>query len=180
MAQCGNHFDTLTTFFSEGEGIVWVVVETPAESQNKYDFAPELNALILDRPIHSSLRYPFDYGFVPSTLAEDGDPVDAVVMIAQPTFPGCLVRARLVGVMDMEDEAGRDEKVICVPFRDPRTAHISDIKDIGAHHLREMEHFFIHIKDLEKDKWAKVNGFRGKCEALEVVRAGIQGAKRGK
>ncbi|MHB9099689.1 MAG: inorganic diphosphatase, partial [Syntrophales bacterium] len=152
------NYEKLDPFFDEMTGIIRVVIETPAGSQNKYDFDNETGCFMLDRPIHSSLRYPFDYGFVPNTLAKDGDQVDAVVMIAQPTFSGCIVRARVIGVMDMEDEAGQDEKIICTPLKDPRTAHITDIEHIAPHHLREIEHFFIHIKDLEKNKWAKVRG----------------------
>jgi inorganic pyrophosphatase len=170
-------YQLLNPFVDEPHGLVTVVIETPAGSQNKFDYNSEIDGFVLDRPIHSSLRYPFDYGFVPNTLARDGDPVDAVVIIAQPTFPGCIVRARVIGVMDMEDEAGDDEKIICTSLKDPRSAHITDIMQIAPHHLREMEHFFIHIKDLENEKWAKVHGFRGRAEALNVVKAGVLGAQ---
>jgi inorganic pyrophosphatase len=173
------HIENLDPFFDESNGIIRVVIETPAGSQNKYDFDRQTGGFMLDRPIHSSLRYPFDYGFVPNTVAKDNDPVDALVMIAQPTFPGCIVRARVIGVMDMVDEAGQDEKIICVAFRDARTAHVAGISDIGPHQLREMEHFFVHIKDLEEGKWAKVKGFRDKIDAIEVIRAGMFRGQRG-
>jgi inorganic pyrophosphatase len=173
-----NQLHQLNTFFDESNGIVNVIIETPAGSQNKYDYDSNSGFFILDRPIHSSLRYPFDYGFVPNTLAKDGDPVDAVIMINQPTFTGCLVRARVVGVMDMEDEDGGDEKIICVAMKDPRTSHIINIDNLPLHLTEELKHFFIHIKDLEKEKWAKVHGFRDREAAINIVRKGVIIGKR--
>ena len=154
-------------------GIINVVVETPGGSQNKYDYDEDSGLFILDRPIHSSLRYPFDYGFLPNTTAQDGDPVDVVVMINEPTYPGCLIPARVVGVMVMQDEAGGDEKILAVPTSDPRTSHIVDIQDVPPHSLKELEHFFIHIKDLEKEKWARVDGFYERTRAIAVIEKGI-------
>lgn len=160
---------SLGPFFDQASGVVNVVVETPAGSQNKYDYDPQIGRFVLDRPIHSSLRYPFDYGFIPGTHAGDGDPLDAALVLNQSTFPGCVVHARVVGVMDMEDEDGRDHKLICVAATDPRMAHVQDVNQLPPHLLKEMEHFFIHIKDLEKQKWARVHGFRDRQSGLEVL-----------
>ena len=166
-------FEKISPFYDESKGIINVVVETPAASQNKYDYDPESGLFILDRPIHSSLKYPFDYGFIPNTLADDGDPVDVVLIIKQPTFTGCLVRTRVVGVMEMEDEDGKDEKIIGVALKDPRTSHMENIEHIPPHYQKELEHFFIHIKDLEKEKWAKVDGFFDRDKAIEIIIKGI-------
>ena len=168
---------SINPLFDEGLGIISAIVETPAGSQNKYDYDVVSGLFMLDRPIHSSLRYPCDYGFIPNTLANDGDAVDVVLMINQPTYPGCLVRARVVGVMIMEDEAGRDEKILAVADRDPRASHIVDIKDVPQNYLKELEHFFIHIKDLEKDKWAKVEGFHDKATGISVIKEGMKNGR---
>lgn len=169
----------LPPFASEGEGVVHVLVECPAGSANKYDYDEALGALILDRPIHSALRYPGDYGCVPGTLSEDGDALDAIVLAQNPTLPGCIVRARVLGVLRMEDEDGPDPKLVCVPARDPRTADYASVEDLPAHTRAELEHFFTRIKDLEPEKWARVAGYESRRAALEVVReAGRRAAGR--
>ena len=106
---------------------------------------------------------------VPDTLSEDGDPTDVVLLIGEPTVPGCRVEARVVGVLYMEDEAGVDPKLLCVAARDPRAAQVRDLTDLPGHLLRELEHFFTRIKDLELDKWARVDGFGSRSEALEIL-----------
>ena len=165
----------LPPFANEDDGVVHVLVECPAGSPNKYDYDEALGALVLDRPIHSALRYPGDYGCVPGTLSEDGDALDAIVLARNPTFPGCLVRARVLGVLRMEDEDGPDPKLVCVPARDPRAAEYQSILDLPAHTRAELEHFFARIKDLEPHKWAKVTGYENRGAAREVVR---QAARR--
>lgn len=170
----------LPAFAEEARGLVHVVVETPAGSQNKYDWDPETGFFVLDRPIHSALRYPFDYGFIPGTMGGDGDAVDAVLLIRQPTFPGCLVVARIVGLMKMRDEKGEDDKVLCVADRDPRARGCEDLGDLPPHWLREIEHFFIHIKDLEKDRWAEVEAFHGREQGLACVREGERRLRDGR
>lgn len=160
----------LPPFASEDDGVVHVLVESPAGSPNKYDYDEDLGALVLDRPIHSALCYPGDYGCVPGTLSEDGDALDAIVLARNATLPGCIVRARVLGVLRMEDEDGPDPKLVCVPARDPRTADLADIEDLPAHTRAELEHFFTRIKDLEPEKWARVAGFESRGAALEVVR----------
>ena len=167
-------FGTINPIFDEALGIINAVVETPAGSQNKYDYDPVSGLFMLDRPIHTSLRYPCDYGFIPNTLAKDGDPVDVILMINQPTFSGCLVLARVVGVMVMEDEAGMDRKILSVADSDPRASHIKDIQDVPQTFLAELEHFFVHIKDLEQEKWARVDEFRDKAMAILVIKEGIR------
>jgi inorganic pyrophosphatase len=164
----------LAAFVDEERGLVRMIVETPAGSQNKYDWDEEAGLFVLDRPIHSALRYPFDYGFIPGTLGGDGDPVDAVLFLRQPTFPGCLVVARIVGLIKMRDEGGEDDKILCVADRDPRARGYEDLQDLPAHWLREIEHFFVHIKDLEKERWAEVEGFHDRQHGIESVREGVR------
>lgn len=171
-------FSELPPFVGAGNDLVWVVIETPTDSQNKYDYDSDLGAFILDRPIHSSLRYPCDYGFVPGTLAGDGDALDAILLISRPTFPGCVVKVQVVGMMEMADEAGTDEKIICVAASDPRHAHMKNIEDLPENLRRELEHFFVHIKDLESEKWAKVVGFRGRAEAIALIKRSAIDGKR--
>jgi inorganic pyrophosphatase len=163
-----------------GKEIVNVVVETPRGSGNKYDIDVKSGVIHLDRPIFSSLRYPVDYGFIPQSLSEDGDPLDVILLIWYPSFPYCVVKAKVVGMMKMEDEDGIDNKIICVADRDPRWNFVSDVKAIPDHLLEEWSHFFIHIKDLEKDKWAKVTGFVSKKRAIAEIDKSLQRFKREK
>jgi len=134
-----------------------VFVEIPAGSRNKYEWDDELGGVALDRRLFTSMSYPADYGFIEGTLAADGDPLDALVLVGEPTFPGCRVRVRVVGVFHMADEKGDDEKVICVPLRDPLWSEISDIEDVPRQLRNEIEHFFQVYKDLE-DKWTETWG----------------------
>ena len=153
---------------SRGEAVVFV--EIPAGSRNKYEYDEELGGVVLDRRLFTSMSYPADYGFVKGTLAEDGDPLEALVLVADPTFPGCRVRVRPVGVFHMEDEEGVDEKLICVPLRDPVWSEMHDIHDVPAPFRREIEHFFQVYKDLE-EKETQTSGFGNRAEALEVIAA---------
>ncbi len=162
---------TLHPFANRSSGIIHVLIECPKGSSNKYDFDETLGCLVLDRPIHSSLVYPGDYGSVPGTLSQDGDPLDAIVLAPSPVVPGCLVRARVVGMLCMKDEDGIDPKLICVPAKDPRVANIQGLKDLPPHCLQELEHFFTRIKDLEANKWAESAGFQDREAALEEVDA---------
>jgi inorganic pyrophosphatase len=145
-----------------------VFIEIPAGSRNKYEFDRELGGVVLDRRLFTSMSYPADYGFVEGTLAEDGDPLDALVLVADPTFPGCRIRVRPVGVFHMADEKGPDEKLICVPLRDPVWASVHDIHDVAAPFRQEIEHFFQVYKDLE-EKPTQTAGFGNRAEALEVL-----------
>jgi inorganic pyrophosphatase len=133
-------------------GVVNVLIEIPGGSKNKYEFDKEMNAFALDRVLYSSVQYPYDYGFIPNTLADDGDPLDGMVIMDQPTFPGCVIAARPIGMMEMIDGGDRDEKILCVPDKDPRFAHITSLANIAPHRLEEIAEFFLSYKNLEKKK----------------------------
>jgi inorganic pyrophosphatase len=145
-----------------------IFVEIPGGSRNKYEFDDELGGLVLDRRLFTSMSYPADYGYVEGTMGEDGDPLDALVLVADPTFPGCRIRARPVGVFHMTDEKGPDEKVICVPARDPHFARIRDVHDIQPEFRDEIEHFFQVYKDLEEKK-TETRGFGNRADAEQIV-----------
>jgi len=147
---------------------VEVVVEIPRGSRNKYEYDHERHAITLDRVLYSSVHYPTDYGFVPETRAADGDPLDVLVIVEEPTFPGCHVLIRPIGVLLMRDEAGIDEKILGVPMADPRFEGIRKLEDLGPHWLREIENFFNTYKLLE-DKMTEVEGWRDVDEAHRVL-----------
>ncbi len=149
---------------------VEVVVEIPRGSRNKYEADHESGEIWLDRMLFTSTQYPADYGFVVDTLAEDGDPLDALVLLDEPTFPGCHIRARPVGVFRMEDEKGVDAKVLCVPCTDPRSDGIRDLGDLSPHLLNEIAHFFEVYKELEPGKGTAVGEWEGLGAAEDVVR----------
>jgi len=130
-------------------GLVNLVVEIPAGSSNKYEYNAEAGLMALDRVLHSSVRYPFDYGFVPNTLAEDGAPLDAMVIMREPTFAGCLIAARPIGILDMVDCGAHDGKLLCVPAADPRQREVHSIRQIAANQLEEVAEFFRTYKNLE-------------------------------
>jgi inorganic pyrophosphatase len=134
---------------SPSAGLVNLVVEIPAGSTNKYEYNAAAGLMALDRVLHSSVRYPFDYGFVPNTLAEDGAPLDAMVIMREPTFAGCLIAARPIGILDMVDCGARDGKLLCVPAADPRQAGLHSIRQIAANQLEEVAEFFRTYKNLE-------------------------------
>ena len=121
---------------------VVVFVEVPSGSRNKYELDEELGAIVLDRRLFTSMAYPADYGFIEGTIGGDGDPLDALVLVGEPTFPGCRIRGRVVGVFHMADEKGPDEKIICVPLKDTAWMRVSDVHDIPAELRNEIEHFF--------------------------------------
>lgn len=130
--------------------IVEAFIEIPAGSQNKYEFDEEKNVMKLDRVLYSPMHYPTEYGFIDDTLALDGDPLDILVYTTFPTFPGCVIDARVIGVLNMSDEKGRDEKILSVPVNDPRFDEVQALDDLPAHVLKEIVHFFRVYKDLEK------------------------------
>ena len=134
---------------SPSKGLVNLVVEIPAGSRNKYEYFAGAGVMALDRVLHSSVRYPFDYGFIPNTLAEDGAPLDAMVIMEEPTFAGCLIKARPIGVLDMHDSGAYDGKILCVPVADPRQKNITSIKQIAQSQLEDVAEFFRTYKSLE-------------------------------
>lgn len=129
-----------------------VLIEIPKGSRNKYEYDKERRMIRLDRTLFSSMHYPSDYGFIPDTLAEDDDPLDALVLVWEPTFPGCLIDVRAVGMLRMKDEKGTDEKVLCVPVNDPLWNHVHTLDQAPPHLLREIENFFDVYKELEGKK----------------------------
>ncbi len=129
-----------------------VVIEIPKGQRNKYEMDHETGRIRLDRMLFTSTRYPADYGFIEDTLADDGDPLDALVLLEEPTFPGCLIRCRAIGMFRMRDEKGADDKVLCVASTDPRMAHLKDISDVSDFDLLEIQHFFEVYKALEPGK----------------------------
>ena len=146
-------------------------VEIPAGSRNKYEYDAELGGIALDRRLFTSMTYPADYGYIEGAMGDDGDPLDALVLVGDPTFPGCRIRARPVGVFYMRDEKGEDEKIICVPLRDPAFMRISDIHDIPSEFRDEIEHFFQVYKQLEKKK-TETRGFGNRADAERVIAEG--------
>lgn len=156
---------------SETNGVIDVMVEIPRGSRNKYEYDHERGVMRLDRRLFSATVYPADYGFVPDTLGEDGDPLDALVLVDDPTFPGCLVRGRPVGVFWMEDEKGPDAKILCVPDRDPAWPDVADVGDLPRHLLDEIRHFFDVYKELEPDKRSSTGGFDGRTVAWREIEA---------
>jgi len=145
-----------------------VLIEIPKGSRNKYEYDFELKKIRYDRMIFSSMMYPADYGFIPETLALDGDPLDVLVLVTEPTFPGCVMEVKPIGVFHMADEKGPDEKVICVPVSDPFWNKLNDLSDVNPHLLKEIEHFFQVYKDLEQKK-VDVEGWGDVTEAKEII-----------
>jgi inorganic pyrophosphatase len=150
-----------------------VIVEIPTGSRNKYEMDHATGQIYLDRMLFTSVRYPTDYGFIDETLGGDGDPLDALVFVGEATFPGCRIRAKPVGMFRMTDEKGEDEKILCVPLRDPTWSQVEDLDDLPPSILNEIEHFFQVYKDLE-GHIVSTNGFEDRSAALLV----IDGARR--
>jgi inorganic pyrophosphatase len=148
---------------------VEVVVEIPRGSRNKYEMDHDTGVIWLDRMLFTATQYPADYGFVPQTLAEDGDPLDALVILDEPTFPGCHIHVRPVAVFWMRDEAGPDAKLLCVPATDPRYEKLRDVGDLPPHFLDEIEHFFAVYKDVEPGKSTETRGWEGAAAAAAAV-----------
>ena len=145
-----------------------VFVEVPMGSRNKYEWDFERRCFVLDRMLFTAVRYPGDYGFIPDTLALDGDHLDALCILGEPTFPGCVVRARVLGMLDMRDDKGPDEKILTVADHDPRWQHLRVLDDVPRHVLDEIAHFFAIYKDLEQ-KLVKIHGWRPRQDALRVI-----------
>ena len=145
-----------------------VVIEIPKGSRNKYETDPETGHIVLDRMLFTSMVYPADYGYIDGTLGGDGDTLDALVFVGEPTFPGCRIQARPIGLFRMTDEKGLDEKILCVPLRDPLWSHVEGLDDVNPNLLNEIEHFFQVYKDLE-DKKVATKGFGDRAEAIAVI-----------
>ena len=154
-----------------------VTVEIPKGHKNKYEVDHDTGRIRLDRTLFTSTQYPADYGFIEETLGQDGDPLDALVMITEPTFPGCLIKCRAIAMFRMTDEAGGDDKVLCVPASDHRRDHVRDIADVRPWVLLEIEHFFEVYKDLEPGKSVEGATWTGVEEAEEEIRESFARAK---
>jgi inorganic pyrophosphatase len=173
LARTSEPVPTGPSSLAGGESAVSVdiVIEIPRGSRNKYEFDHEHHVLRLDRRLFSATVYPADYGFIPETLGEDGDPLDALVLLEESVFPGCWVSARPIGVFWMEDEKGPDAKIICVPLDDPRWNDVRDLDDMSEHLRREIHHFFDVYKTLEPGKSTSTTGFEGRDAALGEIAA---------
>ncbi|QCE40538.1 inorganic diphosphatase [Psychroserpens sp. NJDZ02] len=150
-----------------------VLIEIPKGSRNKYEYDFELNKIRFDRMLFSSMMYPGDYGFIPETLALDGDPLDVLVMGTEPTFPGCVMEVKPIGVFHMADEKGPDEKIICVPTTDPIWNSYNDIDDLNPHRIKEITHFFQVYKDLEMKK-VDIGAWGDAKEAYEILNTCVE------
>jgi inorganic pyrophosphatase len=148
-----------------------VTIEIPRGTKNKYEMDHATGRIRLDRPLFTSTQYPYDYGYIEGTLGEDGDPLDAMVVMGEPTFPGCLIRCRAVAMFQMQDEKGGDDKVLCVPVSDTRRDYMDDIDDMPAYMLLEIEHFFTVYKDLEPGKSVEGASWVGRDEAEAEIKA---------
>jgi inorganic pyrophosphatase len=148
-----------------------VTIEIPGGSRNKYEIDHESGRIRLDRMLFTSTRYPWDYGFVDNTLGQDGDPLDAMVLLDEPTFPGCVVRCRTIGMFRMTDEAGGDDKLLCVPAQDPRKEHLRDIHHVAEFDRLEIQHFFEVYKDLEPGKSVEGATWTGRTDAEAEIEA---------
>ncbi|CAA9361618.1 MAG: Inorganic pyrophosphatase [uncultured Gemmatimonadaceae bacterium] len=151
---------------------VTAVIEIPAKSRNKYELDKQTGLLKLDRVLYSAMHYPGDYGFIPRTLAEDGDPADILVRINEPTFPGCTIDARPIGVLRMLDRGEADDKILAVPRHDPYYNDYHDLTDVSAHYLKEVEHFFHVYKDLE-GKRVEILGWQSAADARRIVEESV-------
>lgn len=148
-----------------------VTIEIPQGTRNKYEMDHERGRIRLDRMLFTATRYPSDYGYIEGTLGNDGDPLDALVVLQEPTFPGCLIRARAIGMFCMKDEKGPDDKVICVPATDPRTEGFRDLEDMSEYHRLEIQHFFETYKDLEPGTLVEGARWADRAEAEREITA---------
>jgi len=157
-----------------------VTIEIPKGQRNKYEVDHVTGRVRLDRYLYTPMGYPADYGFIEDTLGEDGDPLDAMVLLPQSVFPGVVIEVRPVAMFQMVDEAGGDDKVLCVPAGDPRWDHIKDLGDVPPFELEAIKHFIVHYKDLEPGKFVKAAEFVGRAEAeAEVERSRVRFATEG-
>lgn len=145
-----------------------VLIEIPRGSRNKYEYDFDMKRIRFDRMLYSSMMYPADYGFIPETLALDGDPLDVLVWFTEPTFPGCVAEVKPIGVFYMADDKGDDEKIICVPVSDPIACKMNDLSDLNVHFKKEVEHFFQVYKDLENKK-VEVRGWGNLADAEKLI-----------
>lgn len=159
---------------------IYVLVEIPNGTSIKYELDKKLGVLFVDRFLHTPMVYPFNYGFIPQTLADDGDPLDALVLCDSSVMPGTVIRAKPIGMLLMEDEAGKDEKIIAVPVKkiDPIDGRYSDIKEIPEALKNKIKHFFEYYKNLEPGKWVKVRGWASRQQAEKLILKAVKNAQK--
>lgn len=153
--------------------VVYAVIEIPKGSRNKYEYDKDMEAFALDRVLYSPFIYPAEYGIIPQTLYDDGDPMDIMVLMEQPTFPGCVIETRPIGIMRMIDGGDNDDKILGVPINDPRFKDVNDIDDVPEHLLKEIAHFFKEYKHLE-GKTTEVLGWENAEKAFEAIKHSIE------
>lgn len=153
-----------------------VIIEIPEGSMIKYELDKEAGVIAVDRFVRTTMGYPANYGFVPNTTAGDGDPVDVLVLCSQPLHPGVMINVTPIAMLEMEDESGKDEKIIAVPSEksDPMYGVMKDLGDISEHVKAKIKHFFEHYKELEPGKWVKLNDWKGKKEAMAAISEGLK------
>lgn len=166
--------------YGENPDKINAIIEIPFGSNMKYEVDKDSGALVADRIMHSAMFYPANYGFVPNTLADDGDPADVLILTEYPLVAGCVVKCRLIGVLVMEDESGQDEKLLAVPVSkvDPTYENIKSYTDLPKHTLDRLKNFFETYKMLEPNKWVKVKDYQGKEVATELLTKAIEKAKK--
>ncbi len=157
--------------------VVNAIIEIPAGSRIKYEIDKDTGLVTVDRVLYSPFHYPAEYGYIPQTLAPDGDPADVLVLINGSTYPGVVIRARPIGLLKMHDDKGGDDKILCVAADDPNYAHVETLKDLPPHFMKEVEHFFVTYKDLE-EKDVHSDGWVGKDEAYQFIRDCIAAYKK--
>lgn len=150
-----------------------VVIEIPKGSRNKYEYDEDLDIIKLDRVNYTAMAHPYDYGFIPQTRSEDGDHLDAIVILDQSVFSGCLLEARPIGILYMVDDGDKDEKILSVPLNDIRFKHINDLSQLSPHVKDELQHFFEHYKDLQHKK-VEVSGWGGREDAIKVLKDSLE------
>jgi len=155
---------------------IYAVIEIPRGSNIKYEFDEEIGKIVVDRVLYTAMFYPFNYGFIPSTLEEDGDPLDVLIISYETFLPGVLIRIKPIGVLITEDEEGIDRKIVAVPNEkiDPRFSNIKDIEDLPQAILDQIKHFFEHYKELEPGKWVKVKEWKGVKDAKNIIKEAIE------
>ena len=158
---------------SQAPKLVNAVIEIPRDSVNKYEYDKQLQVFRLDRTLFSPVHYPGDYGFIPCTLGLDGDPLDVLVLVEAPSFPGCLMEVRPIGVLRMIDQGKGDEKILAVAESDPLYREVKDCSQVFEHTLREIEHFFSIYKSLEGKK-TEIAGWRGRDVAQKIIGEGMK------
>jgi inorganic pyrophosphatase len=154
---------------------IYAHVEVPQGSNVKYEIDEDSGVLMVDRFVHTPMVYPMNYAYIPQTLANDGDPIDVLIPTPEPLIPGCVIRCRPVGVLIMEDESGMDEKIIAVPHHkvNPRYDEVQELSDLPKFLVEQVTYFFEHYKDMNPEKWVKVQGMEGKEKAMELINEGV-------